>query len=144
MVLERRLLHLMYFVLYPLSLPFSWSLMFVACFAAIMLPNPRQKNQNLILNFFEEESMNICLVVFLAPSGPIMKMLLNACLMMWSVQHVSLLAYNQLEHDPETIGLSILTPIINFIMQHKVELNFVKNGLEIIIGFLSVPFVFIN
>ena len=59
--------------------------MFVACFASIMLPNPRQKNQNLILNFFEEESMNICLVVFLAPSGPIMKMLINAVLMMWSI-----------------------------------------------------------
>ena len=29
-------------------------------------------------------------------------------------------------------------------MYHKVELNFIKNGLEIIIGFLSAPFVFIK
>ena len=34
--------------------------------------------------------------------------------------------------------------MVNFVFYHKVELNFVKNALEILIGFLSIPFVFIN
>ena len=96
------------------------------------------------MNVFEEESMNISLVLFLAPSGPVMRIMINICLMMWALQHVNLLAYNQLQSNPDTIGLSILTPIVNYIHYNKVELNFIKNGYEIALGFIGVPFVFIN
>lgn len=96
LVFERRLLYLVYMITYPLSMPFSWSLVLAACVISIILPNPRQKNQNMVMNIFEEESMNISLIIFMAPSGPIMRVLINICLMMWAMQHVTLLAFNQL------------------------------------------------
>lgn len=144
MVFERRLLYLLYFITYPLNIPYSWALVFLACVVSIILPNPRQKNQNLVMNVFEEESMNLSLVIFMAPSGPIMRVFINVCLMMWALQHVSILAFNRLRKDPDTVGLSILSPIIHLIYYNKVELNFIKNGCEILLGFVSVPFVFLN
>ena len=37
-----------------------------------------------------------------------------------------------------------MTPLVEFIHFNKVELNFVKNGFEILLGIISVPFVFVN
>ena len=48
------------------------------------------------MNIFEEESMNLSLVIFLTPSGPLMRVMVNICLMLWALQHVNILAFNQL------------------------------------------------
>lgn len=84
MVFFRRLLYLVYFITYPLNIPYVWAFVLAACIFSLMQPNPRQKS-TVVMNIFEEESMNISLIVFMAPSGPYMRILINTCLMMWAL-----------------------------------------------------------
>jgi len=140
----RRCLYLLYLVLYPLNIPFSWAFVLLASITSIALSNPRSTKQSLLMNLFEEESMNLCLVFFLGPSGRWMRVLVNICLSLWAIQHANMLAYRRLQHDPETIGLAALTPIIQTIHCHKVEMNVAKNALELLIGFLAAPSVYLS
>ena len=95
-------------------------------------------------SIMEEELINIFLMVFLIPSGPFVKIAIHASLYIWATMHVSGLFKSILENNPNALGISALAGIIDYIIVSKVELAMLKNTIELTIGMICVPMVFLN
>lgn len=83
--------------------------------------------------------MNLFLMVFLVPSGYLMRLVIHACLSIWALIHVCDMFQRTLEANPNALGISALKPIINYVYVSKFELLVVKNIIEVFIGIAS-PF----
>lgn len=86
--------------------------------------------------------MNLFLMVFLVPSGKMVKLVVQICMYIWAFMHVCILADEQLVSNPDTPGLSILQPLIEYVNLSRIELNMIKNKIEIGIALLVFPLVF--
>ena len=95
-------------------------------------------------SIMEEELINIFLMVFLIPSGPFVKIAIHSSLYIWATMHVSELFKSILENNPNALGISALAGIIDYIIVSKVELAMLKNTIELTIGMICVPMVFLN
>ena len=131
-----------------MNVPYSWSLFLLAEIVILLKRHNlvggsnKKGKEAVVAGLLEEESLNAFLMVFLLPSGKIPKLMIHFSLSLWSLMSVAEMANGLLEADPETIGLASLKPIIDFIVLSKVELSIFKNLIEITLGCLSVPFVF--
>jgi hypothetical protein len=76
--------------------------------------------------------------------GPVINALLNLSLSIWAIMHVNELAWDQLQIDQNTIGLAALKDIIYYIKLSKVEINFIKNYIEVFTLLIVTPAVFFN
>lgn len=141
----KQYMYLFYLMLYPMNVPYSWSLFFIA--AAISFA---QRNQwiekgkggggvNIIHSFLEEECINLFLMVFLVPSGSGMRIIIHICLSIWALLHVCDMFERMLMSNPNTIGISALRPIIHYVYVSKFEFLMIKNIIEIFIGIIC-PF----
>jgi hypothetical protein len=86
--------------------------------------------------------MNIMLLFFKLLCGPAIQILLNICLSLWALMHVNELAWDQLQINQNTVGLTALSNVIQYIKLNKVEINFIKNQIEIFAFLVSGPAVF--
>ena len=146
----KRFFYLLYLVLKPMGISYSSSLFFVAALISFL-----EKNQilsdgtsmpgslNIVHSLLEEEILNIFLMVFLVPSGDLFKFMIHLSLYIWAVLHTAELCWEQLLRNPQTPGLSALHPVIEFIVISKVELTLLKNMIEVFIGSICVPCVFV-
>ena len=78
-------------------------------------------------------------MVFLLPAGPVMRFIIYICLSIWALLHVAMLGESQLESDPNTIGLAVLAPAIEWIILSKVEVVMVKSFIETLIAIFCIP-----
>ena len=92
---------------------------------------PNGSSFNLMHSVMEEELVNVFLMVFLIPSGYIMKTGIHAALSIWALMHVSELFNSMLEKSPNMLGVSALKPVIDYVLISKVELALLKNSIEI-------------
>jgi hypothetical protein len=99
---------------------------------------------NLMHSVMEEELVNIFLMVFLIPSGYIMKIGIHSVLSIWAIMHVSELFNSMLDKNPNYLGVSALKPVIDYVLITKVELALLKNSIEMMLGIICVPMVFLN
>lgn len=88
--------------------------------------------------------MNIVLIFFKMFCGPAINALLNICLSIWAIMHVNELGWDQLQINQNTIGLAALKDVIYFIKLSKVEINFIKNYIEVFTLIVVTPGVFFN
>lgn len=93
----------------------------------------------MLQSFIEEEVMNIFLMVFLLPAGWAMRFVIYICLSIWALLHVAMLAESQLEAEPNTIGLAVLAPAVDWIILSKVEIVMLKSYIETLIAIFCVP-----
>jgi hypothetical protein len=105
---------------------------------------PNGSSFNVMHSIMEEELVNIFFMVFLIPSGYIMKMGIHSCLSLWAIMHVSEFFKSILDKNPNFIGLSALKPINDYIIVSKVELALLKNTIEMTLGLICIPMVFFN
>ena len=72
-------MYLLYVLLQPMNVPYAWSLFFIAAFMSFLERNqfigdgPQVNNVGVLQSFVEEECMNMFLMVFLIPSGVLMR-----------------------------------------------------------------------
>lgn len=99
---------------------------------------------NLMHSVMEEELVNIFLMVFLIPSGYIMKTGIHFALSLWALMHVSELFNSMLDKNPNMLGVSALKPLVDYVLITKVELALLKNALEMSLGIICIPMVFLN
>lgn len=145
----KRMIYCLYLLFLPMNIPYCWSLFLLAATLSFLERNNIIGNSpglatGMLGSFVEEECMNIFLMVFLIPSGWMLKIVIHVCLCIWALVHVSMLADCQLRSDPNTIGLSALKPIIDYIVHSKVEFITLKNQIEILIGLSCAPLVLIG
>lgn len=105
---------------------------------------PNGSSFNMMHSFMEEELINVFFMVFLIPSGYIIKTAINSCLSIWAIMHVSELFKSILDKNPNMIGISALKPLIDYILVSKVELAMLKNTIEMTMGVICIPMVFLN
>lgn len=136
-------MYLFYLMLYPMNVPYSWSLFFIAAMISFA-----QRNQwidkgkakvNIIHAFLEEESINMFLAVFLIPSGNSMRVLIHLCLSIWALIHVCDMFERTLLVNPNAIGISALRPLIHYVYVSKYDFLMYKNMIEIFIAIIC-PF----
>jgi hypothetical protein len=140
----KRTIYLMFLIFKPMSIPWSGSLFFIGALISLLQRNGYIGDKpnlgvGFLQSFIEEECMNIFLMVFLLPSGFFMRFIIWISLSIWAVLHVTMLAEEQLESDPNTIGLASLKSTIDWIVLSKVEIVFYKSYLELIIAIFCVP-----
>jgi hypothetical protein len=104
----------------------------------------KKSGGTLLTSLTEEESINLFFMVFLIPSGWIMRFLIKFTLAMWALIHVCILAEQTLLDNPETIGLATLHPMIQWVNLSRVEIAIMKNKIEIFIGLICAPMVFMG
>lgn len=80
-------------------------------------------------------------MIFLIPCGAVIRFVVYFCLGIWALMHACLLAESQLLINPDTIGLSSMVPAIQYINLSRVEMALLKNKIEIVLAFLSIPLV---
>lgn len=95
-------------------------------------------------SIMEEEALNVWLMFFLIPSGVLMKMVIHSCLSLWAVLHVAELFNHILKNNPNALLISATKPMIDYIIISKVEIALLKNTIELVIGILCMPLIFIN
>lgn len=105
---------------------------------------PNGSSFNVMHSMMEEELINVFFLIFLIPSGYIIKMGIHSCLSIWAVMHVSELFKSILDKNPNIIGLSALKPLNDYILVSKVELALFKNSIEMTLGLICIPMVFFN
>jgi hypothetical protein len=105
---------------------------------------PNGSSFNVMHSMMEEELINVFFLIFLIPSGYIIKMGIHSCLSIWAVMHVSELFKSILDKNPNIIGLSALKPLNDYILVSKVELALLKNSIEMTLGLICIPMVFFN
>ena len=88
--------------------------------------------------------MHCFFIIFLIPSGWILKLLMHICLAIWALMNCVDMAHDQLEANPNTPGLAVFKGLVDHLAVSKVEMTLFKNRLELLIGILSFPFVFIS
>lgn len=141
----KRILYLFFLLLQPMNVPYAWTLFVFAVLSSIF-QRSKQKSSGQLLNFLssltEEEVMNLFLMVFLIPSGKLVKLVVQACLYIWAAMHVCVLADEQLQSNPGTVGLSALKPAIDWVNLSRVEVNLFKNKIEIGLALCTLPLVF--
>ena len=77
---------------------------------------------SMLQSFVEEECINIFLMVFLIPSGVLVRYVIHGILSVWALLHIANLANEQLINNPETVGLVSMKPLIDQITFMKVEI----------------------
>jgi hypothetical protein len=105
---------------------------------------PNGSSFNVMHSMMEEELINVFFLIFLIPSGYVIKMGIHSCLSIWAVMHVSELFKSILDKNPNIIGLSALKPLNDYILVSKVELALLKNSIEMTLGLICIPMVFFN
>lgn len=131
-----------------MNVAYSWSLFLLGEIIILLKRHnfikgsSKKAKEPIVTALLEEESLNVFLMVFLLPAGVVPKLMIHCSFSLWSVMSVAEMANGLLEADPETIGLASLKPVIDCIVLSKVELSVLKNLIEITLGLLSVPFVF--
>ena len=95
-------------------------------------------------SFMEEEAINLFLMFFLIPSGGIIRMGIHFCLSLWAIIHVSELFNSILKVNPNAIGVSAMRPLIEYVIVSKVEIAMLKNTIEVTIGAICIPMIFMN
>ena len=142
----KRIFYFLFLILEPMAVPYSWSLFLMAAIMSVASrfidPQNKKSGGTLITTLTEEESINIFLMVFMIPSGWILKSLIKLALSIWALIHVCVLAEQVLLDNPDTIGLASLHPAIEWVNLSRVELAIMKNKLEIFIGLVCTPAVF--
>jgi hypothetical protein len=141
----KRIFYLLFLILEPMSVPYSWSLFLIAAivsvFTKLVDPKDKKNGGSVLTTLTEEEAVNIFLMVFMIPSGWILRSLIKVSLAIWSLIHVCVLAEQTLLDNPDTIGLASLHPVIEWVNLSKVELAIMKNKIEIFIGLICLPAV---
>ena len=135
----KRWCHTLYLLLLPMGIPYSWSLPFFASLMALCFK--RDSKQYRLLS---EEVTNIALVGVQGMCGPLMKIILQITLGLWSLLHATDLARARLSTDPQTPGLVILSPYLDQIAYSKVELVQLKANIEMLIAIIAIPAVILN
>ena len=80
-----------------MNIPWSGSLFFVGATLSLFQRNGYIGDKpnlgvGFLQSFIEEECMNIFLMVFLLPSGFLMRFIIYVCLSIWALLHVTMLA----------------------------------------------------
>lgn len=139
----KQYMYLFYLMLYPMNVPYSWSLFFVAAMISFAQRNQwiekGKGNVNIIHSFLEEECINLFLMVFLIPSGNTMRLLVHVCLSLWALIHVCDMFERTLQANPNALGISALKPIIHYVYVSKYDFLMYKNFVEIFIAIIC-PF----
>ena len=86
--------------------------------------------------------MNIFLMLFAAPCGSLVRSTIYFALGLQAVMQVCAFAEGHLLENPETVGLSTLYPLIEYINLSRVEITILKNQIEMLLAFVCFPFVF--
>lgn len=142
------MLYLMWILLQPMNVPYAWSLYFFAILISLFFKasvpvktGTLNKTISFLAGFAEEECMNLFLMVFLVPGSRLVKTCVHFCLGIWALMHVCVMAEDQLEQNPETIGLSALQEYIEWVNHSRVEMAIFKCKCEILVAVFSIPFV---
>mmetsp|Transcript_26791 Transcript_26791/g.40871 ORF Transcript_26791/g.40871 Transcript_26791/m.40871 type:complete len:171 (+) Transcript_26791:416-928(+) len=141
----------MYLVLKPMNIAYSSSLFFLAALISFLERNGilssgsnKSQSPNMVHSLLEEEMLNIFLMVFIIPSGSLFKFFIHLSLSLWALMHVCEMGHQRLQSDPNTPGLSLLAPLLGWVVVSKYEIVSVKCWIETIIGAFCVPCVFMG
>jgi hypothetical protein len=134
----KQYLYLFYLTLYPMNVPYSWSLFLAAACISLVQKN-QKRGASIFHSFIEEECMNLFLMVFLVPSGYSMRMIIHFSLGIWALLHTCEMLHKVLENKPNAVGVSALAPVINYVHLSKFELLQIKNIVEVFIAVIC-PF----
>ncbi len=88
--------------------------------------------------FLEEETMNLCLIILMVFSGPIIRLVLLGCLAMWAFVECCQWGSQILSLNPNATGVVLLQPVIKLGNLYRVEIIQWKNHIELFVGFLSM------
>ena len=92
--------------------------------------------------------MNLALMLMLMFSTPMVKGIINICLLIWAFLMWSEWGQEMLDEGRESgntlYGLPAMKPVIEVGMLFRVELNQVKSHIEVALAFLSVYLIFIG
>ena len=143
-------MYLLYLILHPMNIKFTWALFLFAALLSTLernnilsdakLPHTAIE-QGVVNTLLEEECMNTFFMIFLVPSGKLLKLIIHIFLYLWAIMHVSDMALEQLERDPETPVIASFHRYFTAISYSKTEINQVRSYIEVLIGVLSVPLV---
>ena len=95
-------------------------------------------------SIMEEEALNIFLMFFLIPSGGFIRMGIHLSLSLWAMIHVAELYNSILKVNPNAIGVSAMRSLIEYVIVSKVEIAMLKNTIEITIGAICIPMIFMK
>mmetsp|Transcript_15430 Transcript_15430/g.26105 ORF Transcript_15430/g.26105 Transcript_15430/m.26105 type:complete len:303 (+) Transcript_15430:248-1156(+) len=150
----KRTMYLLYLLLWPMKIRYSWALFLLAAFLSFLERNNilsdvkqsqvKNKGINIFHTLLEEETLNVFLMVFLIPSGSILRTLIHLSLSLWALMHVCEMLAAQLRANPDTPVISILKPQIDQVIVSKVEINKAKNHVELFVGVICLPLVFMQ
>lgn len=147
--MTKQMFYLLYLMMQPLGIPYAWSCFFMSAMITFLQRNnfiktpslytsSKGKPITLMHSVLEEDTLNIFLMVFLIPSGHVMRSLIHASLSIWAMIHVVDMISKSMT------GENILTPVLNYVQLSKIELNMYKSHIELLIGFFATPAVFLN
>ena len=93
----KRTIYLLFLILKPMNIPWSGSLFFLGALISLFqrngyLGDKANLGVGFLQSFIEEECMNIFLMVFLLPSGFLMRFVIYISLTIWALLHVTMLA----------------------------------------------------
>ena len=147
--MTKQMFYLLYLMMQPLGIPYAWSCFFMSAMITFLQRNnfiktpslytsSKGKPITLMHSVLEEDTLNIFLMVFLIPSGHVMRSLIHASLSIWAMIHVVDMISKTMTSE------NILTPVLNYVQLSKIELNMYKSHIELLIGFFATPAVFLN
>ena len=108
-------MHLIYFLLLPMNIPFTWMLPLLTSSLNLILGKKKSAEEAMV-TYFSEETTNLGLVIMLAFSGKYIAFSLKVCLGLWSLMHVADIIRENSNED------FVLRPTADAIVYSKVEL----------------------
>lgn len=138
----------MFLLALPLRIPYTPMFFVIAAIFSIFEKKSAYGGAGSLLAriFTDEEPMNLALLLVMLFSGPIIKLLLYLCLLIWSFlmwcEWGQELLDQSRENGTKIYGLPAMQPVIEFGMLFRVEFGLIKSHIEIFIGFLSVYLLF--
>lgn len=144
----KQIFYFLFLLALPLRIPFTPMFFVIATICSIFEKKSAYGGAGSLLAriFTDEEPMNLALLLVMLFSGPIIKVLLYLCLLIWSFlmwcEWGQELLDQSRENGTKIYGLPAMQPVIEFGMLFRVEFGLVKSHVEIFIGFLSVYLLF--